>query len=158
MASLTSYYGTTGKVIDVAAYRRAIKVSLDKAAKETVVQFKRTTKTWDKQPEFTITNDGEFGRIVGTENEIYDYVTHGTRPHVIRPVAAQNLAFATVSVAKTIPNVLDSGSGGSGGPVAFAMVVNHPGTKPRNFEKLVADTVQPKLEELFTKNFQEAQR
>lgn len=158
MASLTQYFGTTGKVINTAAYRRAIKQALDASAREAVKQFKRTTKTWEGQPDFTIARDGEFGRIVGTENEIYDYVTHGTRPHIIRPVAAQNLAFQTVHVARTVPNALDSRGGGSSGPVAFAVEVKHPGTKPRNFEKLVADEVQSRMEGLFTKNFQEAQR
>ena len=156
--SLTRYFGATGKIIDTAAYRRAIKQSLDAAAKEAVKQFKRTTKTWEGQPDFIAANDGEFGRIVGTESQVYDYVTHGTRPHTIRPVAAQNLAFPTINTAKTAPNTLDSGQGGSGGPVAFAVEVRHPGNKPRNFEKLVADEVQPKLEALFTRNFQEAQR
>ena len=159
MASLTKYYGAVGKVFDVAAYRKAIKKSLDDAAKLALADFKRTTKTWKRQPLFTVKEDGEFARIVGTENEIYDYVTHGTPPHVIRARNAPNLAFpATGFVPMTIPMVVDSFAGNPGSGTVYAKEVQHPGTKARKFDTEIAKATQPKMERLFTKNFQDAQR
>lgn len=52
---------------------------------------------------------------VGTDVEYASWVHDGTRPHVIRPRRAQVLRFEV------------------GGRVAYARVVNHPGTRARPF-------------------------
>lgn len=154
MASLTRYFGTTGKVINAAAIKRQISKELDKAAKQAVTEYKKTTATWDGQPDFAITKEGEFGRIVGTESDVYGYVDHGTRPHIIRPVNVQNLAFQTGFSAKTAINVIGSSQGGSSGPTVFAREVKHPGTDARNFSIEIAKVIQLSLTRQFDQVFQ----
>lgn len=146
MSKLLTYIGPKGKIFDERKIKASIGKALDRAAKEAVTSFKKTTATWDNKPDFSISRDGEDARNVGTNDEIYSFVNHGTKPHVIRPVNAQALAFNVVSTAKTTPNALGSGPGGSGGPVAFAMEVNHPGSKARKFDASVAADVGPKLQ------------
>lgn len=158
MASLTSYYGTTGKVFDVAKIRRQIGKILNDVAKRAKVEYGKTTETWDGQPDFTITKEGDFARIVGTENEIYGYVDHGTRPHPIRARAAPNLAFQVGFTPKTSPNVVGSAGGGSYGNFVYAKEVQHPGTEPRNFSKNIASLMQHRMVKEFDDMFQGAQR
>ena len=158
MASLTSYFGTKGKVFDVAKIRRQIGKTLDGVAKRATAEYKKTTETWDGHPDFVTTKDGDFARIVGTESEIYGYVDHGTRPHPIRARAAPNLAFQVGFTPKTSPNVVGSAAGGSYGNFVYAKEVQHPGTEPRNFSKNIASLMQHRMVKEFDDMFQEAQR
>lgn len=158
MKSLTRYQGITGKLFDTNKIRHKITQAIDQASRQVLADFKKTTATWAGKPVFTVTKQGEFTRIVGTENEIYDFVSHGTRPHVIRPVNAPALAFQVGYSAKTAVNVIGSSNGGSSGPVAFAQEVQHPGTKARNFEQVISKAIQPKIVRSFDKIFQDAMR
>ena len=158
MASLTSYFGTKGKVFDAAKMRRQIEKTLDDLAKRATAEYKKTTETWDGHPDFTVTKDGNFTRIVGTESEVYGYVDHGTRPHPIRARAAPNLAFQVGFTPKTTPNVVGSAGGGSYGNFVYAKEVQHPGTEPRNFSKNIASLMQNRMVKEFDDMFQGAQR
>jgi len=158
VASLTQYFGTTGKVIDAAKIRRQIGKTLDDAAKRAKKEYQKTTATWAGQPDFVITRDGEFTRIVGTESEVYGYVDHGTRPHPIRARAAPNLAFQVGFTPKTTPNVVGSAGGDSYGNFVYAKEVQHPGTEPRNFSENIASLMQHRLVKDFNDMVQEAQR
>ena len=60
---------------------------------------------------------GDFQGVVKVEHPAALYVLNGTRPHIIRPVAAKALRFTV------------------GGRVVHAQVVHHPGTKANNFLK-----------------------
>ncbi len=158
MASLTSYFGTTGKVIDAAKIRKLIGKTLDDVAKRAKVEYKKTTETWSGQPDFVTTKEGNFTRIVGTESEVYGYVDHGTRPHPIRARTAPNLAFQVGFTPKTTANVVGSASGGSYGGFVYAKEVQHPGTEPRNFSKNIASLMQHRMVKEFDDMFQGAQR
>lgn len=158
MASLTKYFGTTGKVIDSAKLRKLIGKTLDDVAKRAKKEYQKTTETWDGHPDFVTTKDGDFTRIVGTESEVYGYVDHGTRPHPIRARAAPNLAFQVGFTPKTSPNVVGSAGGGSYGNFVYAKEVQHPGTEPRNFSKNIASLMQNRMVKEFSDMFQEAQR
>ncbi len=110
--------------------------------------FLETTKTWEHKVEFSIdvsTKGQGPAVLVGTDDEIYGYVNDGTPPHIIRPVHAKMLRFATGYAAKTSPGVLASGSGGASGSIAYAKIVHHPGTKARNFDKVIADKWQSRF-------------
>lgn len=113
---------------------------LRKAAKEVTKDFKETTKTWNHQPKFETVialgkTKAEF--LVDTSDEIYGYVNDGTQPHRIEPVNAKRLSFVSGSRAKTTPNILGSTAGARGSRQVYSMGVNHPGTKARNFSKLI---------------------
>lgn len=108
--------------------------------------YAKTVRTWEKKPKFKIVRvrdpSGAIIFEVSTDNEIYGYVDKGTEPHVIRPKPDNPtgfLWFKAPSNAKTTPNVLGSFKGGlaSGARLFRAQEVNHPGTRPRNFTKMI---------------------
>lgn len=131
------------KLFDVALIEREIEAELDKAAKEIKDDFDKAASTWGHKPGFTITRS-TWQREITTDDQVFVYVNEGTRPHTILPQGAR-LAFPGSFVPKTMPGVLGSGGGGSGGKTVFAKEVHHPGTKPRKFDEAVAKLWEPKL-------------
>lgn len=110
-------------------------------ARKVTKDYEATTATWTNKPKFeTVVSlrGGEAAMLVDTNDKIYGYVDQGTRPHIIRPVKAKRLAFAAGGSPKTQPGVIGSGAGSKGGTPVFAMAVNHPGTKAREFSKIIA--------------------
>lgn len=133
---------------------KSIRTHIQKAINDQLAtmqkDFQRTTRTWKTSVIFVIhktTADGNTLRgSVGTDNKIYGYVNDGTRAHIIRPKRARALRFSTGYRAKTRYRVLSSSSGGSYGAVAYAQIVHHPGTKPREFDITIADMRQSDFE------------
>lgn len=68
--------------------------------------------------------------------EIWFYLDRGTRPHIIR-ARKGFLAFLNEYQAGSRPNSLLVGPTKAGGRMIFARQVHHPGTKPRNWSKLM---------------------
>lgn len=95
------------------------------------------TRKWRHQVNF-YQKDVRGAVEVGTDDAVYNMLDKGTRPHPIRAKKAKSLAFNTVFRAKTKPDSLSSSSGKSAPPVAFPVSVRHPGTKPRNWKRMVA--------------------
>ena len=122
----------------------ALKGEGEQVARDMQADYKRTTATWSHQPTFEkivdVQADGSFSALVGTDDRIYTYVDQGTSPHIITPKRpGYPLRFASGYRAKTRPGVLGSSGGGPFGPDRFAMLVRHPGTKARNFTKMIFD-------------------
>lgn len=140
----------TKNPFDDRAHRRVITAALDVTAKGVLADFERTTATWNTKPGFDISDDGEFGRVIGTDDENYQRVDEGTRPHVI-VARGKALAFAPGGSAKSRPRVIGSGSGGKGSGVVFTKRVNHPGTDGRAF----ADTIGEKWEPLLASEMEQ---
>lgn len=135
-------------MLDERAMRRAVLRGLTESAKRVDQEFRRTTQTWDHQPEFTTEETGALSREIGTDDQIYTYVDKGTRPHEIRPRRKKALAFKAGGIAKTRPGQLSSGQGHEGGtPVITRKPVHHPGTEPRDFEGLIARVAERVLDE-----------
>jgi hypothetical protein len=112
---------------------RAIHKDVDK-------DFDSTVQTWEHRVKF----DREFKSsskqirfATMTADEIYQFVSGGTRPHRIVPKRAKVLRFPGTYSAKTSPGTIPSGSGGSSGPDVFSKGVNHPGTKAREFDEQI---------------------
>lgn len=125
-------------LINIPKLRRAIGNALEGAAKGAKVDFDVTTRTWNTRPKFTISKPSEFERIVATDNNIYAMLNEGTKPHDIKPKRPGGvLAFRTPFRSKTIPNEIRSRKGKSGTTEAFAKVVRHPGTKARNWTRVI---------------------
>lgn len=116
---------------------RAIENALSHNALAVKADFGVTTQTWSHQPAFII-KEREFAREIFTEDEIYGYVSGGTRPHPIRARNAPMLAFQSGYKAKTRPRVIASRPGGKFGPTVFAEQVMHPGTEARGFDVEIA--------------------
>lgn len=109
--------------------------------KDVTKDFDDTVSTWDTDVKF----DKQFQQtpkrirfFTGTGNEIYSYVSLGTKPHRIRPKRAKALHFLGTYSAKTSPGTIKAKSGGSSGADVFSKGVQHPGTKARNFDVLIA--------------------
>jgi len=115
--------------------------------KEALGDFQETVKTWKHEVKFEHqhrVDDKAVEVMVGTDDEIYGYVNYGTKPH---PIFAgiytgksnkKTLAFPSAFSPKTTPNVIGSQAGSRGGSTVFAPYVDHPGTKARNFDKIIA--------------------
>jgi hypothetical protein len=117
-----------------------------KAGTAMKADFEKTTATWKHKPKFeavvSLTPPGP-QLLVGTDDEIYGYVSRGTKPH---PIFAgiytgksnkKALAFPGRSTPKTRPGVIGSTAGSRGGTMIVRPYVQHPGTKPRKFEEAI---------------------
>lgn len=123
-------------------------------------KFKETVATWKRQPYFFKTVEVLPDRIVlkvYTTDDVYRYVSRGTKPHRIPLVAAgQVLRFRQGYVAKTVPGILTAGPGGSFGAYRFftakTKFIHHPGIKhPRNFPKTVRKETKQYISDRFGK-------
>lgn len=107
--------------------------------KEMAKDFDSTVQTWNNKPKFDKEFESSKSRIrifTGTGDEIYGYVSEGTKPHRIMP-KGRALRFRGTYRAKTSPGVIGSKSGGASGAEVFSKGVNHPGTKARKFDEAI---------------------
>jgi hypothetical protein len=138
------------QLVDLRKLRAAIDQGLDQSAQQVHIDLARPTNTWKTQVKFTVKKIAE-GREISTANEIYGYVSGGTRPHIIRAKNGRALAFGPSS-AKTRPGSLESGAGSRGATDTFRQQVQHPGTDPRDFDKQAAELARAE----FPKRMQQA--
>jgi hypothetical protein len=113
-------------------------------AEDAKSDFEKTTETWKNKPRFDVVKQTRSYNVT-TQDAVYAYVDKGTKPHRIRPVNANVLAFQGGYQAKTTPRVIASRSGGPSGPVVFSVGVMHPGTEARQFTKTILDKWQKKV-------------
>jgi len=147
----------TPKQIDDKLYRTGMLYDLNNYLGKLYGDFAKTTSTWKHNVMFEqklVVRPDRIEVTVYTTDPIYGYVNYGTRPHPIYPRNARVLAFPSAFTPKTRPNVIGSGPGGSGGPTVFAAHVNHPGTKPRNFDKIIKAKHEPLFYEAIRKSIQ----
>lgn len=138
-------------LIDTKAFTRELSKAVDKTANDMRGDFEKTTRTWDTDVKFYVRpKGGQIGRrdmviTVYTNNQIYQYVDEGTKPHIIRPKKASTLRFLSNHKAKTRPGFIGSSQGGSSGESVFSKEVMHPGTRPRNFAAIIAKRHAPRF-------------
>jgi hypothetical protein len=133
--------GSKGASLDPAKWKRAIENAGNETAKAVQVDFNVTTRTWKHKPEFKIEHGA--GRPIwdiSTSDEIYGYVSEGTRPHVIKPKNARMLVFRQGGFRpKSRPGFIGSNAGSPAtGETRVAKVVHHPGTQAREFAQAIA--------------------
>lgn len=109
--------------------------------------YEKTAATWSRKPKFQIRKRGKRSTEVFTENEIYEYLDKGTRPHVIRAKRASTLSFNTAGFqSKTVPRRLTPRPGKAAGPPrAFPIAVQHPGMRARGYTPIIRRTSQKRL-------------
>lgn len=134
---------------------KAVQEARRKEARNVQREYESTTRTWKTDVNFEMREVGET-TAVGTTSEIYKYVDGGTRPHIIRPKGNYPLRFNTSGfVAKTVPNRLNPRAGRAAQPpTAHALQVHHPGTKAREFTRLI----RKRSQERFARNVDKAVR
>lgn len=116
------------------AVEAAVTAAFQQGAKELLEDFAKTYQTWEHKPRPRV-RVGRAGVEVRVDDEIWNYVDKGTRPHVIRARRAAVLAFTSGYTAKTRPGSIIARSGGPSGEKVFAKEVMHPGTKARGFSR-----------------------
>jgi hypothetical protein len=143
-------------VIAAAKIKANLQDALDQGAANAEALLARPTTSWKhKAPMHT--ERGPWWRASGTDDDIYGYVSKGTKAHVIRARKGGRLAFGP-STPKTRPGSL-TGSAGSRGPVdTFRRQVHHPGTKARRFDKLAAEELRATWPKIVQRNIDEASR
>lgn len=133
-------------VADPARLARAVANGLDAAQDGALVDFKVTTQTWNHQPEFEKQSPDAGTRVVGTDDEIYGFVSGGTKPHVIVGKPGKRLAFGAAGFRpKTRVGAIRSNKGAKGSPIIVRPKVNHPGTEARKFDEAIAEKWQKQL-------------
>lgn len=124
-------------IADPQKLTRALTNALNGVAKDIAVDFAVTTQTWRHRVAFPISSPATYTRRVATDDDVYGYVSGGTRAHLIRPKAGGVLVFRMPFRAKTVPNRIMSGPGSIGSTEVFSRGVQHPGTAARNFDVVI---------------------
>lgn len=131
------------KTVSVDKLDRAVVAALKRTNKQMEQEFKKTTRTWKRKPQIYSTppepSSEGLESATGTDNQVYEYVAKGTRPHPIRARRAPMLRFQPGFVAKTIPGLIGSVQGRRFGPFVRMREVRHPGSKAREFDKRIAE-------------------
>jgi len=115
--------------------------------------YGRITKTWKHKPKFealtSLTGPGPV-LFIATDDEIYRFVNEGTPPHDIPTTGSTLLVFKSGYKSKSVPGMIGSRRGGGFGKTVFTTKrdkqgkpIKHPGTKPRNFEKVIKKNRTP---------------
>lgn len=127
--------------------------------KEIRLDYRSTTATWEGvKPAFEIDTSITANRyriyvgprgLSGKGRQKWLWVSEGTKAHDIAAGVISGkgkkkaLAFPGTFTAKTIPGVIGSGPGASGGETVVRRIVHHPGTKPRKFDKVIGKKWRP---------------
>lgn len=139
------------------AFYDEIAKALDAEVKpDLIAYFEWVTKSWRNTQAFKatkrITKDSMTVNITPTgENaKIWEYVSHGTRPHIIMPRKARALRFEWGGYGSYKPKTTTSGGYKGpgkviGGKTVFRAWVKHPGNAARNFEKHIARWYAPQF-------------
>ncbi len=153
--------------LKIAAFRLAWLNAMRKAGKVIKSDFEKTTKTWKHKPVFEIvislTGPGPL-LLVGTDDEIYGYVSRGTEEHPIfagiftGKSSKKSLAFPSKFSPKTKPGFIGSSPGSSGGSTVFVPYVNHPGSAARKFEEAIKKKRGPWFKKQMEQAMSEAAR
>jgi hypothetical protein len=144
------------KKVDFTRFSAAAKLGLKDAGDAALEDFRKTTATWSKQPDFT-TKEQKDGVLIGTDNDVWNMLDKGTRAHRIIARRGKRLRFSGGFRAKTRPGFIGSQSGGSGtgGPV-FVQSIDHPGTVARSWSKLIAAKYKVQLSRFIDARIREA--
>lgn len=127
-------------IYDQPIMKRAIQNAGQESAMAVQVDFNVTTFTWDHKPEFKIAHKGlDYRWTISTKDEVYGYVSEGTRPHTIVPKVAKVLRFyRTGFKPKSRANWIGANKGKKATKdLTFTRHVNHPGIGARNYPKVI---------------------
>jgi len=135
--------GIKPKTMNEAVMRKMLLDEMRDSADEMLKDFHATTSTWDHKPEFEKLfqlSGGTVAIIVGTDDEIYGYVSNGTKRHWVGPKGkgrggADALKFMSIYTPKTSPGSMSAGPGGGSGEFWFSKGHYVSGIKARRFDE-----------------------
>lgn len=131
---------------------RAVQNTIKNRTMDIYVDFQVTIMTWKHKPHFVI-DAKPYRALIYTEDDIYMFVTGGTRRHPITAVNAPALRFWQGGFqAKSTVKVIGSGPGRRADQIYRVVPkpkeVMHPGIKAREFEKEIAKKWRKRAPEL----------
>jgi len=135
-----------GKRLDM---RKVIQNTLTAQAKAIKADFGVTVQTWDHKPKIAISTPSPYERAIVVEGDIYAMLNEGTRAHDIKPKRGGVLRFQGPFRAKTLPNEIASQGGQKGNVTVWSRGVHHPGTKARNWDRVIAKKWQERIGDIF---------
>ena len=137
------------KALNQAAMFAAMVKYMDLLVKEIEYDFKQTVKTWEEKPDFDVRKSIGFVKIkvsVTTDDEVYLWVSRGTKPHLITPLDPDGvLVYQEEYHPKTHIGLIEATDGGEEGELVFSKYALHPGIEARNFDV----TIREKWENIF---------
>jgi hypothetical protein len=135
--------------LNIDKVRRNLLSALEKEGNIVKREYEKTVATWNDPPKFEVLTaidnpPGAASVLVGptgTQEQVNKFVwtDQGTRPHVISAKNAPALVFQRGYSPKTQPNKIASFPAGRFGEFVRKQSVNHPGTEPRNFTKIIVN-------------------
>jgi hypothetical protein len=132
-----------------------IRSTIDKKVKKRAIEYcEKVVSNWEHKPKFIGSTYIDSDKIslyvepVGENAKYWIWTSRGTKPHqisagtVIKKKRSSLLAFRKNYNPKTRPGPTYGGPGKGSGPIVFARVVNHPGTRPRKFEEWIGKNIK----------------
>lgn len=130
--------------------RRVIENTLTAQAKAIKVDFALPAQTWRHKAPVSIAKTAPYERTITVDDEIYAMLNEGTAAHDIKPKRPGGLLrFQGPFRAKTVPNEIRSNKGSVGNVVTWSRGVHHPGTKARNWDRVIAKKWRERLGGIF---------
>lgn len=102
--------------------------------------FEDTTKTWHHKPAFVPQSNvpkvssSQIQVETMTEDEIYGYVSAGTKDHPISAVNFKTLKIPDAFIPKTFPGIVGSGQGYRSSNFTFPVRIEHQSITARKFD------------------------
>jgi hypothetical protein len=143
------------KAIQFSRFGPAAKLGMKDAAEDAAADIAKTTATWKHEVAVEVKERSD-GYSITVRDDIWTMLDKGTRAHRIVARKAKRLRFVGGYRAKTRPGFIGSTGGGASGGVAFARVVNHPGTTARGWSKLIGAKYRAQLQRYIQKRIREA--
>jgi len=137
---------------------RVIQNTLTAQAKAIKVDFALPARTWDHSVGVSISSPSPYVREIAVADEIYAMLNEGTRAHDIKPKRGKLLRFRTPFRAKTVPNEIMSERGSRGNVTVWSRGVHHPGTKARNWDRVIGKKWQERIGDIFQRAIDAAVR
>ena len=145
----------SAKAINFTRFADAAKLGMKDAAEAAVKDFEKTSATWNHQPTFVV-KEQKFAYAIGTADDVWNMLDHGTRAHLIVARRAKRLRFGVGGSPKTRSGFIGSVSGQAGQGAIFRPVVHHPGTTARAWSKLIGAKYKVQLQQYISKRIKEA--
>lgn len=131
--------------VNAARVERAVKTAMEQARDGALKDYLACTHEWDHTVVFEAIQTKD-GWIVGTEDEVFQYVDEGTEPHTIAPKPGKALRFYAGGAPKSTPHIIGSNPGRRGSQLVFTRKpVQHPGTEAREFTEAIHTKWQDQL-------------
>lgn len=130
---------------------KEIALDVDKSAKNAIAEYQKritkdlekSTQAWSKPVEFEI-NENKESVTISTEDNRYQWVDEGTKPHDIRPKKARTLRW--LPGGKVRNEIARRQANAERRDVAiYATKVSHPGIRPRSITARVMKRHESKI-------------